>query len=81
MCFPVTESKMALKVEGDSGEIAEVSNEEVETAAPVTSTLYPAFVRTLQEADEVLHRFENNTKSRFCVWRSPKDFGHSGNGF
>ena len=50
----------------------------VHKPTPITSGLYPKYVKTLQEADEVMHRFENNTKSRFCVWRSPKDFGHSG---
>lgn len=70
---------MALKLEGDSDQVAEVSVEE--TAAAQSSTLYPNYVRTLQEAEEVLNRFENNTKSRFCVWRSPKDFGKAGNGF
>lgn len=72
---------MAQKLEGESSEVTEVveiPTEESKTTPPAANTLYPAYVRTLQEADEVLHRFENNTKSRFCVWRSPKDFGHSG---
>jgi hypothetical protein len=59
----------------------EVSIEYVHKPSPIASGLYPKYVKTLQEADEVMHRFENNTKSRFCVWRSPKDFGHSGMAF
>lgn len=69
-------AKMAQKLEGDSDQVVEVPVEEM-TAAQ-SSTLYPTYVRTLQEAEEVLNRFENNTKSRFCVWRSPKDFGKAG---
>ena len=60
---------------------AEISIEYVHKPTPIACGLYPKYVKTLQEADEVMHRFENNTKSRFCVWRSPKDFGHSGMGF
>ena len=56
----------------------EISVEIVHKCTAIASGLYPKYVKTLQEADEVMHRFENNTKSRFCVWRSPKDFGHSG---
>lgn len=56
----------------------EISIENVHKPTPIASGLYPKYVKTLQEADEVMNRFETNTKSRFCVWRSPKDFGHSG---
>lgn len=42
-----------------------------------TNSAYPFYVKTLQEAEEVLHHFENNTQTRFCVWRCPKDFGAS----
>lgn len=59
-------------------ETPEVSEECIHKPTAIASGLYPKYVKSLQEADEVMHRFENNTKSRFCVWRSPKDFGHSG---
>ena len=38
---------------------------------------YPVYVKSLSEADDVLHRFENDTKTRYSVWRCPKDFGNS----
>ena len=56
----------------------EISNVERRKSTPIESGLYPKYVKTVQEAEEVMHRFENNTRSRFCTWRSPKDFGHSG---
>jgi hypothetical protein len=64
-----------------AAETPEVCVENVHKPTAIASGLYPKYVKTLQEADEVMHRFENNTKSRFCVWRSPKDFGHSGMDF
>ena len=38
---------------------------------------YPVYVKLLSEAEDVLHRFENDTKTRYSVWRCPKDFGNS----
>lgn len=49
----------------------------VSMAEALSNVVYPTYVNSLQEAEEVLHRFENNTKTRFCVWRCPKDFGAS----
>ena len=43
----------------------------------LTDTSYPVYVKTLTEAENVLHRFEGNTKNRYSVWRCPKDFGNS----
>ena len=38
---------------------------------------YPVYVKSLSEAEDALHRFENDTKTRYSVWRCPKDFGNS----
>ena len=43
----------------------------------LSNSAYPVYVKSLHEAEEVLHRFENDTKTRFSVWRCPKDFGNS----
>ena len=43
----------------------------------LTNTAYPVYVKSLSEAEDVLHRFENETKNRYSVWRCPKDFGNS----
>ena len=43
----------------------------------LTAAAYPVYVNLLSEAEDVLHRFENDTKNRYSVWRCPKDFGNS----
>ncbi|XP_028409957.1 uncharacterized protein LOC114532613 [Dendronephthya gigantea] len=49
----------------------------VDMDGTLTNTTYPVYARSLAEAEEALHRFENDTKNRYSVWRCPKDFGSS----
>ena len=49
----------------------------VEVDEKSANTAYPVYVKSLLEAEDVLHRFENETKHRFTVWRCPRDFGNS----
>ena len=56
----------------DSKESSNIDMDETSTAAA-----YPVYVSLLSEAEDVLHRFENDTKNRYSVWRCPKDFGNS----
>ena len=49
----------------------------VDMDGTLTNAAYPVYARSLAEAEEVLHRFENDTKNRYSVWRCPKDFGSS----
>ena len=57
-------------------EVSKVSTN-VKMDKTLTDTSYPVYVKTLTEAEDVLHRFEGNTKNRYSVWRCPKDFGNS----
>ena len=57
-------------------EVSKVSTN-VNMEKTLTDTSYPVYVKTLIEAEDVLHRFEGNTKNRYSVWRCPKDFGNS----
>jgi hypothetical protein len=51
------------------------SNVEINETSKTTA--YPVYVKSLVEAEDVLHRFEKETKHRYTVWRCPRDFGNS----
>ena len=73
---PLTKSKEPPSSDVTCVEVSENATN-VSMAEASGNVVYPIYVNSLQEAEEVLHRFENNTKTRFCVWRCPKDFGAS----
>ena len=73
---PLTKSKEPPSSDVTRVEVSENATN-VSMAEASGNVVYPVYVNSLQEAEEVLHRFENNTKTRFCVWRCPKDFGAS----
>lgn len=48
-----------------------------ELGEKLTHGQYPVYVTSLSEAEDVLNRFQNDTKNRYSMWKGPKDFGAS----